>query len=237
MVDAEANTGKKYNKLVIIVGVILALLIIASIAIRINTANSIQSYEEKKQQLSDLGFFLFESPRLLPEVPVMGIMEAKLDDNVAKPFNQHVTGWRIVNFGYMYCPDICPINLSLLSDVKNQWVENNTLRSEANKFADVSVIHVTFDPKRDTPDLLKQYLDYMNPSFYGLSGEINNLRKLAQAFNTIFIYEKPDERGNYFITHSDSMGLVNPAGEYIGLFNGPYQKDKMIKALELLIDG
>jgi len=223
MVDVESNSSKekKYNKLVIIVGVILALLILASIAIRIDNANSIKNYEEKKQQLSDLGFFLFESPRLLPEVPLMNIMEAKLDGNVDKPFNQHVAGWRIVNFGYMYCPDICPINLSLLSDVKNQWLENNTLRSEVNKLADVSVIHVTFDPKRDTPDLLKQYLNYMNSSFYGLSGEIDNIRKLAQAFNTIFIYEKPDERGNYFISHSDSMSLVNPAGEYIGLFNGP----------------
>jgi protein SCO1/2 len=51
----------------------------------------------------------------------------------------------------------------------------------------------------------------------------------------VFIFEQPDERGHYFITHSDSMALVNPQGEYVGLFKGPYNKDNMLQALGVLV--
>jgi protein SCO1/2 len=137
--------------------------------------------------------------------------------------------WQLVNFGYMFCPDICPINLRLMSELKQEW-------DTENKSASFAITHITFDPTRDTSDRLSKYLDYINPDYIGLSGELENIRKVAQQLNTIFIHEKPDEFGNYFVTHSDSIAVLNPAGEYVGLFKGPYNKDNMSKALERLIN-
>ena len=176
-----------------------------------------------RSELSKLDFFLFDRPRTVSETPLL-----TLDGNetsLAAVSEQ----WQLVNFGYMFCPDICPINLRLMSDLKNEWDASDN----SSRFA---ITHITFDPERDTPDRLSQYLDYINPSYTGLTGDIESIRKIAQQLNTVFIYEKPDEYGNYFITHSDSIAVLNPKGEYIGLFKGPYDKEKMLQALKLLVN-
>lgn len=171
--------------------------------------------------LQELGFFLFKAPRQLAPVELSRLSgeSASLTD-----VSQH---WQLVNFGYMFCPDICPINLRLLRDIKNQWDQQGTQPP-------LSITHITFDPERDTPDRLKPYLDYLHKDFIGLTGELKGIRQVAQQLNTVFIHEKPDEYGNYFITHSDSIALLNPAGEYVGLFKGPYDQDKIIEALSIL---
>jgi protein SCO1/2 len=211
----------KTNTLIIIISV-LVLLVIASIGARLYLANKESAKSVNREDLASLDFFLFETPRKLAPVTL---------DNMqgeSKPFSEHLAGWRLVNFGYMFCPDICPINLSFLNDVKTTWDADKSAAS-------LNVLHITFDPERDKPKVLNQYLTYMNPKFYGLTSDVESIRAITQQLNVVFIYEEPDERGHYFITHSDSMALINPQGEYVGLFKGPYNKENMLKALEVVV--
>jgi protein SCO1 len=222
-----ANSSNQYpptkkNKPLIIIISVLVLLVIASIGARLYLANKESAKSVNREALASLDFFLFETPRKLAPVTL---------DNMqgeSKPFSEHLAGWRLVNFGYMFCPDICPINLSFLNDVKTTWDADKSAAS-------LNVLHITFDPERDKPKVLNQYLTYMNPDFYGLTSDVESIRAITQQLNVVFIYEEPDERGHYFITHSDSMALINPQGEYVGLFKGPYNKENMLEALETVI--
>jgi protein SCO1/2 len=211
----------KPNKVFWIGAIILVVLVLASIAARIYIANKEGAIAATREQLVELSFYQFEQPRVLADILLDNLEGEK------KAFNQHLSGWRIINFGYLSCPDICPINLSLLNQLKTTWDEDN-------QQSQLDVVHVTFDPKRDTPDLLKRYLTFMNPDFYGLTGEVNNIRQLAQQLNITFLYETANEYGDYFISHSDSMALINPEGKYVGLFKGPYDVINMTKALKIL---
>jgi protein SCO1/2 len=184
-----------------------------------NTAST----EGGKQQFFELGFFKFDNARALAPIPL-----EDLEGNEAM-LATHTDRWQLVNFGYMFCPDICPINLQLMSEVKTIWDTTHTEKT-------FDIINITFDPARDTPDRLSQYLNYIDPTYIGFTGELENIRKVAQQLSTVFIHEKPDEYGNYFVTHSDSIAVLNPKGEYVGLFKGPYDKDNILKALELLIN-
>jgi len=220
--SSNKNASTKTNKPLVIIISILVILVFASIGARLYLTNKENAKSANREVLAELDFFLFETPRQLSPV-VLTNMQGE-----SRPFSEHLAGWRLVNFGYMFCPDICPINLSFLSDVKTTW--------DADKSAGpLNVLHITFDPERDKPKLLNQYLTYMNPDFYGLTGTIDNIRAMTQQLNVVFIYEEPDERGNYFVTHSDSMALINPQGQYVGLFKGPYNKENMLKALEVVI--
>ncbi|ODS22982.1 hypothetical protein AB835_11305 [Candidatus Endobugula sertula] len=216
-------TAATKKKGVFIVG---SLVLLTLVGIALYMAGNTNSMKAQQEKLFSLGFFYFDPARQLSDIPMVNVK------GETKSFVDHLSGWRLVNFGYMYCPDICPVNLSLLSDVKMQWDEEQ----QKHPLQNLSVVHVTFDPARDTPKLLNEYLTYMNPQFYGLTGELSNIRRLAQQFNIVFIHEKPDEQGNYFISHSDSIALVSPDGEYVGMFKGPYQKDHMIQALKILIN-
>ena len=179
--------------------------------------------DANKEQLFELGFFRFDNARTLAQVPLKDLEGNK------STLSTHGDKWQLVNFGYMFCPDICPVNLQLMSAVKSMWDASNYQQS-------FEITHITFDPVRDTPDRLSQYLNYIDPDYIGFTGELENIRKVAQQLSTVFIHEKPDEYGNYFVTHSDSIAVLNASGEYVGLFKGPYDKENMIKALALIID-
>lgn len=223
---SEPSSIKSNKPLIIIISCVV-ILVLASIGARLYLANKDHAKTQNREVLASLNFFLFETPRQLAPV-VLTNMQGE-----SKPFAEHLSGWRLVNFGYMFCPDICPINLALLNDVKTTWdAPQNT---EPTRVA-LQILHITFDPERDKPELLNQYLRYMNPNFYGLTGEVDNIRAITQQLNVVFIYEEPDERGNYFITHSDSMALINPQGEYVGLFKGPYNRENMLQVLEMIIN-
>jgi protein SCO1/2 len=123
--------------------------------------------------------------------------------------------WQLVNFGYMFCPDICPINLRFISDVKHEW-------DALGKNSKLGITHITFDPERDTVDRLKPYLNYYHNQYIGLTGSVENIQTLASQLHTVFMYEKPDEYGNYTISHNDTIALLNPSGQFVGMFKGPY---------------
>src|SRR5204863_9802396 len=63
-----------------------------------------------------------------------------------------------VFFGYTQCPDVCP---TTLADMANAM---KLLGPDAER---VQVLFVTVDPKRDTKDLLAQYVPAFNPTFLG----------------------------------------------------------------------
>lgn len=181
---------------------------------------------QNKEALAELGFFLFSKPRVLSDTQLQNLT------GQAKPLYDHLEGWRLVNFGYLFCPDICPLNLATLNQLKKDW----QAEQENQNLPDLSVLHITFDPERDTPQLLGDYLDLVNPDFYGLTGKLDDIRLIAKQLNMIFFHEKPDERGHYFISHSDSIALLNPKGEYIGLFKGPYDQGKMKSVLSSILN-
>ena len=206
---------KKYPQIALVT---LAVLITA-ILVFIYQSNS----KTPAVDLSEQGFYRFDNARQLKPVNLTNMSGEAV--NLAQGNGQ----WQMINFGYMFCPDICPVNLSFMGEVKTQWDANPDKTP-------LSITHITFDPERDTPEKLIPYLNFIDEDLLGLTGEVEEIRKIATQLNTVYIFEEPDEYGNYFITHSDSIALLDPEGNYVGLFKGPYDKDKVMSALEQVIN-
>ena len=66
-------------------------------------------------------------------------------------------------FGYTHCPDVCPIHMSSIAQVKRD------LGAEFGR--ETKVIFVTVDPARDTPERIRSWLDNFDPEFIGLRGD------------------------------------------------------------------
>ena len=99
----------------------------------------------------------------------------------------------LVFFGYSHCPDICNVVMANLAAA---------LRGATPAVRhDVRVLFVTTDPARDTPDVLREYLDRFDPSFEGLTAPVGTVAKAARALYVS--YEKPDgsRGGNYEVDH------------------------------------
>ena len=80
-------------------------------------------------------------------------------------------------FGFTHCPEICPTTLSQLSEItKNLQIPINS----------TNIIFVTLDPKRDTQDHLQEYIQYFNKNVLAITGEIDEIKKLADNWNVFF---------------------------------------------------
>ncbi|QFP76105.1 SCO family protein [Deinococcus sp. AJ005] len=79
---------------------------------------------------------------------------------------------RLVFYGFVRCPDVCPATLASL---KNSY---ETLKPEQQKKLQIQFI--TVDPGFDTPKVVRAYLDRFDPAFTGLTGQADTIDEAAR---------------------------------------------------------
>ena len=108
-------------------------------------------------------------------------------------------------FGFTNCPDVCPMTLNNLDlAIKNLEEEKK------NKF---KVFFVSIDPERDSPEVIKDYLNSFENKIYGITGDPKKVFLMSKSWGVLS--EKIfTEDGNYLINHSSSIILLND-GKYL----------------------
>jgi protein SCO1/2 len=134
--------------------------------------------------------------------PVRPAPELKLTDQTGQPFDlASLHGTPVfVYFGYTHCPDICPTTL----------VDLRTAIKAANLPA--KVVFVTVDPARDTPAAMQMYLDAYKAGFIGLTGTDAQIAAAAAAWGVSYRAEPADSAGNYAMSHTTDVYLVDGQG-------------------------
>ena len=114
-------------------------------------------------------------------------------------------------FGYTGCPDMCPTTLALLAGTMKE------LGPDADR---VQGLFVTVDPKRDTAQLLAQYVPAFSATFLGLYADEATTQRTVRDFKGYFHANAPKEDGSYTVDHSAQVYVFDPAGR-IRLFIQP----------------
>jgi len=143
----------------------------------------------------------------------------KLLDQDNAPFtNEQFNGyWNLIFTGYTNCPDVCPTTL-------NQMVKLYQKMPKALKLK-VHFIFLTVDPARDSVAHLKQYLDYFDDSFIGLTGEVSQIDILVKALGSVYTINK-EEGEFYSVDHSARIFIVSPKAERFGIIDSLVFKNK-----------
>ena len=169
------------------------------------------------EQLKDMGLYLIEQPRNLGS---FNLMDSAGKEFLPKDFEGK---WNMLFFGFTFCPDICPITMSMLSRIeKGLDIENQEK---------VRIFLVTVDPDRDSPDQLKVYLENFSENFIGLTGGLDQIYNFATRVNAPFNPIKNNKESNYTVDHTGSIILINPEGNYAGFFRAPHNQDDVKKAV------
>ncbi|MCU7845642.1 MAG: SCO family protein [Candidatus Thiodiazotropha sp. (ex Monitilora ramsayi)] len=127
-----------------------------------------------------------------------------LTDHNGETFNLMQLRGKVVLlfFGYTYCPDICPTELSNIAAVFNALEDRG---------AEVSGLFISLDPKRDTPDVLRDYTGYFSDNLLGLTGEQGDIDSVAAKYQVKYRrHEKAD--GRYTLDHSANLYVVDKEG-------------------------
>ncbi|MFN4021096.1 MAG: SCO family protein [Erythrobacter sp.] len=116
--------------------------------------------------------------------------------------------YRVVYFGYAFCPDICP------TDMQRVAQGMKTLKaSHPDKAAKVAVIFITIDPERDTPQVVGEFAAAFSPDIIGLTGSPEQIAAAAKAFKVFYAKGEAVAGGGYLVDHSNIVYLFGPEGE------------------------
>lgn len=136
--------------------------------------------------------------------------------------------WSLLFFGFTYCPDICPMTLTVLRQVDSAL--------EKQGIDGIQTILVSVDPQRDTPPRLKEYIEFFDPRFIGLTDTTPEQTQLAALAGSLGVYygranakadDKPDE--NYLVDHSAGIFLIDPQSRAFALFSAPHDAEAIAR--------
>jgi len=112
-------------------------------------------------------------------------------------------------FGYTYCPDICPTALASVAAALNQ------LRAE--ELAQTAVIFVSVDPRRDTPERLKEYAAFFHPAIVGVTGSPEAVAEVARRYGAFYAEQPVDTAGGgYVVDHTSDTYVIGRDGRLLG---------------------
>lgn len=120
--------------------------------------------------------------------------------------------YRIMYFGYTFCPDVCPTDMQTIGAGLRLFE-----KTDATRAAKVVPVFVTVDPARDTPPVLKAFVTAFHPRMVGLTGSPTAIAALTKAYGVAVEAEKPNADGGYLVAHGRFAFLMDPAGKPVAL--------------------
>ena len=133
----------------------------------------------------------------------------------------------VVSFGFTHCPDVCPTALADLAAAMK------LLGADAR---DVQVLFVTVDPKRDTEELMRQYVPAFHPDFLGLRGDAAATTKVTKDFH-VYASERAGRDGDYTVDHSAQIFVLDRQGKVRVLFSPGTPPASMASDLRVLLNS
>jgi cytochrome oxidase Cu insertion factor (SCO1/SenC/PrrC family) len=115
--------------------------------------------------------------------------------------------WLLVYFGYTHCPDACP---TALSDMAAALGDLGPAKRDK-----VQVIFISVDPERDTPAVMRDYVEaFDSAQIVGLTGTMEQVSAAEAAYGVrAQRYGRKD--GDYTMSHSSTIDIMDPAGRFV----------------------
>ena len=133
--------------------------------------------------------------------------------------------WLLIYFGYTSCPDACPTALN------DMGVALDRLGAEA---AALQPVFITVDPKRDTREMLSEYLKSFDPRIVALTGNEEQITGVIKEYR-VFVAAHQSGDSNYLVDHSNYFYLINPEGKFVHLLPGDLAGEGIAEQLRRLM--
>ncbi|MEJ2452738.1 MAG: SCO family protein [Candidatus Thiodiazotropha sp.] len=131
-------------------------------------------------------------------------------------------------FGYTWCPDICPTNLSLFSRVLSELAPEELAR--------VQPIFISVDPRRDTLPRLKEYTEYFHERLLGVTGSDAEVARVAALYGVAYRAVNAETETNYAVDHSADTYLIDQQGQLVQRLPHGSSAEALLQAIRGLLE-
>ena len=139
--------------------------------------------------------------------------------------------YMLVFFGYTHCPDVCPGDLAIMSAA---------MRKLGDAAEAVQPVFITFDPARDTPEVLAEYVRHFHPRLTGLTGTREQIAAAARSYGVLFERDDAEdgsETSDYSLRHTALTYLIGPDGKGVATFDHGSDPEEMAAEIFALLEG
>lgn len=116
--------------------------------------------------------------------------------------------YRMVYFGFTYCPDICPTDVGRMVHGLGRLAKQDAAKADK-----IVPIFISVDPERDTPEVMGEFAAAFSDKLIGLTGTPEQVKVAADAFRVYYSRGEDTPGGGYLVDHSAVVYLFGPQGE------------------------
>ncbi|MEM8870896.1 MAG: SCO family protein [Pseudomonadota bacterium] len=135
------------------------------------------------------------------------LVDARLDQAVTE--TDVIDGMTLIYFGYTFCPDICPFDVSRNAEATEILEEGGI---------NLTPVMITVDPQRDTVDVMANYADAMHPRMVGLTGSDEQVEVAKKAYRAYGARASGGSGEDYLVDHSTLSYLMHSEEGFLGFF-------------------
>ncbi len=163
--------------------------------------------------------------------PPKELAEFKLTDQEGQPLSLSDLRGKpvLLFFGFTHCPDVCPTTLAQFRQVKRDLGERG---------ADLNFVFISVDGSRDTPDVVREYIEQFDPAFIGLTGEEDTVRSIGGDY---FVYfnraqtEGTPSAAGYSVDHTTYTYLIDAEGKLRVIYPFQAPREMIVEDISELI--
>lgn len=117
--------------------------------------------------------------------------------------------WRLIYFGFTFCPAICPTELSKMT---------KALNAVGDKADAITPIFITVDPERDTAAVMKGYVESFHPRLIGLTGTPAQIKQVTKEYKIYYAKVDDPQMTEYTMDHSSFIYFMDPDDNLRAIF-------------------
>lgn len=153
----------------------------------------------------ELDFSATSEFRGVRQVPAIEMPDVTLTDTEGEPFalrDKTAGKVTLLYLGYTHCPDVCPTHMADVARALDEL--------PASTASQVGVVFITTDPERDTPEVLRQWLDLFDEGFVGLTGTPDEINRVQTLLGVNPASKTDLGGGNYAVSHAADVMAFTP---------------------------
>ena len=167
------------------------------------------------------------------EMPAAGTAaDFTLTDTQGRPYDflEETRGSvALLFFGFTNCPDVCPVHMGILAAVLDQ------LPSRISR--QVTVVFVTVDPDRDTPERVREWLDGFDRDFVGLIGDADRVHDIQVGLGLPPAVVRKDDDGIAEVGHASHVMVFSRERDRRWVYPFGTRQGRWARDIPLLVEG
>jgi protein SCO1/2 len=135
--------------------------------------------------------------------------------------------FKLIYFGFTYCPAICPTELQKMAQVVNALPEDIS--------AQIAQLFITVDPERDTVEVMQDYVSLFHSQLIGLTGSEEQINAVKSAYKVFATKVEDETLNDYTVDHSSFIYLMSKDNQALMIFRMQDDKEMMTEAIARIV--